>query len=184
MNALALVVLLQCCGAQPQDAMPSWESQLEAKLPVLGHRNWIVIADSAYPDQISPGIDMVLADDPHLEVVEKVLAAVQRASHVDPVVRVDKELDFVDDRFAPGMKAYRDALNEKLKSVSVDRDLLHEELLHELDETARIYRVLVIKTDLTLPYSSVFIELQCGYWSGDAEEALREKIKPSLVPQR
>jgi len=34
--------------------------------------------------------------------------------------------------------------------------------------------VLVIKTDMTIPYTSVFFELDCGYWDSDAEKRLRE----------
>jgi hypothetical protein len=33
--------------------------------------------------------------------------------------------------------------------------------------------VLILKTDLTLPYTSVFIELDCGYWGPEKEQALR-----------
>jgi hypothetical protein len=33
--------------------------------------------------------------------------------------------------------------------------------------------VLVLKTRLTIPYTSVFIRLECGYWSADAEKRLR-----------
>lgn len=28
-----------------------WQSKLQEKLPLLGHRNWIVITDMAYPLQ-------------------------------------------------------------------------------------------------------------------------------------
>ena len=39
------------------------------------------------------------------------------------------------------------------------------------------FRVLIIKTDMTLPYTSVFCELDCGYWSAAAEQRLREALK-------
>jgi hypothetical protein len=32
-------------------------------------------------------------------------------------------------------------------------------------------------TNLTLPYTSVFLELDCGYWSPEAEQRLRDAIK-------
>jgi len=31
----------------------------------------------------------------------------------------------------------------------------------------------MIKTNLSLPYTSVFIWLDCGYWSDEAEKRLR-----------
>jgi len=36
-----------------------WESQLHRQLPLYGHRNWIVVADSAYPAQSRPGIETI-----------------------------------------------------------------------------------------------------------------------------
>jgi len=35
------------------------------------------------------------------------------------------------------------------------------------------FNVLIIKTNLTLPYTSVFFQLECGYWNAAAEENLR-----------
>jgi hypothetical protein len=36
---------------------------------------------------------------------------------------------------------------------------------------------LIIKTPLTKPYTSVFFQLECGYWNAEAEERLREAIQ-------
>jgi hypothetical protein len=38
-----------------------WERQLRESLPLYGHRNWIVVADAAYPAQSKHGIETVLA---------------------------------------------------------------------------------------------------------------------------
>jgi hypothetical protein len=35
---------------------------------------------------------------------------------------------------------------------------------------------LIVKTDMTIPYTSVFFELDCGYWNAGAEERLRQAI--------
>jgi len=37
--------------------------------------------------------------------------------------------------------------------------------------------VVIIKTDLVLPYTSVFMRLDCGYWSAEAESKLRDSMK-------
>jgi hypothetical protein len=37
--------------------------------------------------------------------------------------------------------------------------------------------VLVIRTISALPYSSVFLELQPGYWDSDSEQRLRQRIE-------
>jgi len=36
---------------------------------------------------------------------------------------------------------------------------------------------LVVRTTSALPYSSIFIELQPGYWDADAEQQLRQRIE-------
>ena len=38
---------------------PAWRATLDERLPLLGHRNWIVVADAAYPWQASAGIETI-----------------------------------------------------------------------------------------------------------------------------
>ena len=44
--------------------MNNWRERLTEELPVLGHRNWIVVADAAYPAQCRPGIETLATGDP------------------------------------------------------------------------------------------------------------------------
>ena len=76
----------------------SWQAKVEHELPLLGHRNWIVIVDSAYPWQQSLGIETVETGTDQVTVLQVVLQAIQRSSHVRPVVFMDTELPFVTDR--------------------------------------------------------------------------------------
>jgi hypothetical protein len=46
-----------------------------------------------------------------------------------------------------------------------------------LDRAAGLFRVLIVKTNMTIPYTSVFLELDCAYWNADAEKRLRSAIK-------
>jgi len=41
---------------------PNWEEILKDRLQLYGHRNWLVIADSAYPAQSRPAIETIVAD--------------------------------------------------------------------------------------------------------------------------
>jgi hypothetical protein len=43
---------------------------------------------------------------------------------------------------------------------------------------------LIIKTELTIPYTSVFFELECGYWNAEAEERLRAGILNAEAKER
>ena len=48
--ALAIACLgYSACTQAP--SKPDWKTQLSERIALYGHRNWIVIADSAYPAQ-------------------------------------------------------------------------------------------------------------------------------------
>ena len=71
-------------------------------MPLLGHRNWILIVDSAYPLQSSPGVETIETNASHLDVLRYVLGAINRSIHVRPLIYMDAELPFVPDDDAPG----------------------------------------------------------------------------------
>ena len=50
------------------------------------------------------------------------------------------------------------------------RVLPHEEIISRLDRVGELFRVLVIKTNMCIPYTSVFFELECGYWNAAGRE--------------
>src|SRR6266702_539139 len=79
-------------------AQPAWVQKLHNQLPLLGHRNWIVVADSAYPLQTSPGIETVFADADQVQVVAKVLNELAKAKHVRPIIYTDSELKHVPEK--------------------------------------------------------------------------------------
>ncbi len=153
----------------------SWKALLAERLPLLGHHNWIGVVDSAYPLQIAPGIEMVATGAKHEVVLKTVLDAVVRAPHVRPLVRLDAELAALSEKMLPGIDALRKKMNPLLAEAPVSA-LPHAEIIERLDAAARLFRVLLFKTTLTLPYTSVFIELDCGYWSEADEHDLRHSM--------
>jgi RbsD / FucU transport protein family len=159
----------------PRLTKPDWERQLNLLLPLYGHRNWIVVADSAYPAQSKPGIETIVSGAGHIEVARKVLDAIDGSRHVRANVYLDQELQFVAERDAPGVTRYRIQLDEMLKSANKST-MLHEQIIARLDQISQIFRVLIIKTDLTIPYTTIFFELGCAYWPADAEERMRKAM--------
>ena len=157
-------------------AQSEWKAVLADFLPKLGHRNWIVVADSAYPWQISPGVETVVTGAEQLEVVQAVLEAIKAAPHVQGEIMLDSELAFVPETEAPGVSAYRDALTPLFGDAKVTR-LKHEEIIAKLDRVGSTFKVLLLKTTMTIPYTSVFIELNAGYWGPAQEAKLRDTIK-------
>ena len=175
---VAAVALVMAGPAEAQKPAKhgKWQQRLATDLNVLGHRNWVVVADRAYPAQSRAGIETIYVGGDQLSAVRQVLAAVDKAPHVRAIVYHDAELDSVPEKHAQGIGKYRDALGKLLEGRPT-RELAHEKIIGELDEAAKTFRVLIIKTDMTLPYTSVFLQLDCGYWSAEAEQALRAAIK-------
>jgi L-fucose mutarotase/ribose pyranase (RbsD/FucU family) len=160
---------------ETQTVQPDWERKLDALLPLYGHRNWIVVADAAYPAQSKPGIETIVAGEDQIPVVRKVFSAIHSARHIRPNVYIDRELAFVEEDDAPGIVDYRRQLDEALYGSHLQR-LPHEQIIAKLDQSAQTFRILIIKTEMTIPYTSVFFELDCGYWSAEAEDRLRQAI--------
>jgi L-fucose mutarotase/ribose pyranase (RbsD/FucU family) len=156
-------------------SVPDWERQLRALLPLFGHRNWIVVADSAYPAQSKPGIETIVAGEDQIHVVQRVLGAIAACSHIRANVYADKELAFVEESDAPGIAEYRNQLDAALYGSKVNQ-IPHDQIIQKLDQSAQVFRILIVKTDMTIPYTSVFFELDCGYWDAVAEERLRQAM--------
>jgi D-ribose pyranose/furanose isomerase RbsD len=152
-----------------------WERHLSSCIPLFGHRNWIVVADSAYPALSKPGVETIVATADQTHVVKKVLNAITSSGHVRPIVYVDRELAFVAESDAPGVADYRKELQILLVDAHVER-IPHEQIIHKLDQCAQVFCILIIKTDMTIPYTSIFFELGCGYWNDVAEERLRQAM--------
>jgi hypothetical protein len=156
----------------------TWEEILVDRLPLYGHRNWVVVADSAYPAQSSAGIETFVAGADQIAVLGKVFALLGECKHINPTVYTDRELNFVSEADAGGVTAYRGQLEQLLRGHDV-HVLPHEEIISRLDRVGQMFRVLLIKTSLCIPYSSVFFELECGYWNAEAEKRLRASMRTS-----
>ncbi len=52
-----------------------------------------------------------------------------------------------------------------------------------LDEASNLFNIVIIKTDFTIPYTSVFFQLDCKYWNAEAEQAMRKQILNTVLNQ-
>ncbi|HKV81579.1 MAG TPA: hypothetical protein VJP02_25760 [Candidatus Sulfotelmatobacter sp.] len=172
---LLTITILSFAPVLSSAQSPDWRTRLNEELPLLGHRNWIAVVDSAYPLQTSAGVETIETNATQLDVVRTVLDQLSKAKHVRPDIFMDAELKAVPETDAAGVTAYREALSSLLGKTDV-QSLPHEDIIAQLDEAGKTFHVLVLKTNMTIPYTSVFIRLECGYWSADAEKRLREKM--------
>jgi hypothetical protein len=170
---LAVVLLLLTLPVHA--ATPDWNKRLAGAMSLLGHRNWILVVDSAYPLQTAPGIETIETNAAQLEVARAVLGEIENSIQVRPVVYMDAELPFISDSDAPGASAYRSEIAELLRKYPVQSQP-HERLISDIDEAGKTFHVLVLKTNMTIPYTSLFIRLDCKYWSADQEKQLRMKM--------
>jgi hypothetical protein len=120
-------------------------------------------------------VETVETNADQLEVVKYVLGAISTSIHVRPLVYMDAELPFVPDEDAPGASTYRAQIAQVLKGYPIE-SIPHDKVIAEIGETGKQFHVLVLKTNLTIPYTSVFIRLDCKYWSADAEKRMRERM--------
>jgi hypothetical protein len=174
---LSMILLAGLAPAQTavHPTLPAWRARLADAMPLLGHRNWILVVDSAYPLQVSPGVETVETNASQIEVVRAVLGAINRSVQVRPVVFMDAELPFVTDEDAPGVTTYRTEVTPLLEEYPLEKKP-HEQIIADIDEAGKTFRVLVLKTNMTIPYTSVFIRLDCKYWTADQEKHLRAKM--------
>ena len=84
-----------------------------------------------------------------------------------PTVYTDRELTFVREEDAPGVTSYREKLSTLFNGHEVHA-IPRETIIGKLDEVAGKFRILLIKSNMQIPYTSVFSELRCGYWGAEA----------------
>ena len=154
----------------------TWRAKVRQELPLLGHRNWILIVDSAYPLQTSPGVETVETGSTMTAVTEEVLHDLEGSVHVHPIVYMDAELPYLSDKSAPRVTRYRHEMQTLLAGRAITA-LPHEQIIGRIDEAGKVFHVLVLKTTLAIPYTSVFLQLDCKYWSAASEAELRKEMK-------
>ena len=178
---IALLTLLSCSkevqikNETATSTSQNWKTEVENTIQLFGHRNWIVVADGAYPKQSNPAIKTITVDAKQLEVVQFVNEVIKKSSHVRANIFLDKEMAFVAEKDTKGIDNYRTDLNKILETKKV-QTMLHEDIIRELDNSAKVFDVLIIKTNLNIPYTSVFFQLDCGYWNAEAEKNLRANL--------
>ena len=170
-----MIVATTCVGCGPGMFGNDWKSSVDHQASQLGYRNWIVIAEASFPAHSRPGVSQVNADAEVPEVVDYVLNALEKTQHVKPNIYLTREMRSVDNDVAPGIDDLRAQIKNSLhghESTEIDQ----QSLLTLIESAQSSFDVLVIRTHTALPYTSVFLELQPGYWDAESERELRQRI--------
>lgn len=176
---VAMVLLIGCNTASTPTAKQEandWQESFDEQLQLNGHRNWILVVDKAFPQQ--PGMKIINTNQKLLPVLETVLAKIKSSTHVKPIIFNDAELQYITDSLAPGANQYKADLQKVLANYNTN-PLLHDSVFVKMDAAARLFTITVLKTEEVIPYSSVFLQLDCGYWGAEQEKKLREIMKAS-----
>ena len=175
-RVFSLGIVMMSFGCANLGSQNSWQAAVDRQAAQLGYRNWIVIAEASYPAQNRSGLRQVVADVEIPEALDYVLHALERTENLRPRVYLTRELRSVENDFAPGIDDMRKRINGALHGHEAT-ELEQQSLMTLLEDTGRSFDVLVIRTRSAMPYASVFLELQPGYWDEASESRLRDRIQ-------
>ncbi len=134
------------------------------------------MVDKAFPAQTATGITVINTGESLQDVLQFTLQKIDRSLHVKPTIFTDKELEYITPQMVPYIENYKKTLHNNLRGIE-PQTLLHDTVFVKIDKASKLFKIIVLKTEEIIPYSSVFIQLDCKYWSGDQEKALRERMK-------
>lgn len=182
---ISIVAIFFACNQSSQTQAPfsantenSWHHQLDSLLPLLGHRNWIIMVDKAFPAQTS-NMTVINTDDSLLSVLKYTLQQIDNSAHVTADIYEDKELSFLTENEVSGIDTYKAALGKLFKGQPVTA-ILHDSEFTKMDAASKLFKVVVLKTNATIPYSSVYFQLDCKYWTPEKEKQLRDSMKTAF----
>lgn len=173
--SVSAFMFMGCSSLWHEQASP-WKSAVDRQTSQLGFKNWIVVAEASFPAFNRAGVKQLQANEEIPEALRYVLQSMEQTQHVKPNIYLTRELRSVDNDDAPGIEQLRERLKDALMGAETTQ-LDQDALLTIIGDSNRSYDVLVIRTTSAMPYGSVFIELQPGYWDAEAEQKLRDKIK-------
>lgn len=179
---ISLVFTCFIIGCKPKSSEKNvvepneWEDQFKSQLSGFGHRNWILIVDKAYPSQNSSGVITIDTHDDLLKVLDYSLKQIDSSTHVKPIVYTDQELSYITPKQVSNIDEFKSDLF-KIIGAYQPNVMLHDSVFVRIDQSSKLFKVLVLKTNSVIPYSSVFLQLDCKYWSAEKEQQLRMAMK-------
>ena len=175
-----IATLLAFAGCAQLPEGNDWRGSVDHQVSQLGYQNWIIVTEASFPARNRPGFRQINADEEVADVVDYVLNALEETQHVRPRIYLTRELRSVDNNFAPGIEDMRKRIKTALHGYE-PTELEQQSLLTLTDSANKNFEVLVIRTPTALPYTSVFMELQPGYWDAESEDRLRGTIQQEKV---
>lgn len=176
---LSAFALSSCLSKMEKSEIAFIRGQIDQALEPLGGQNWIIIAEAAYPAYASSGIETITINAPADFVLAETLDSLESSGKAQARIYVPSEMYVLRESYAPGIKSYRKNLN-KLIPGRFHYKLPSQTIQAQVENAKRRFRVLVIKTATTLPYSNIYLSLDSAYWDSNAETALQQLTQPPI----
>lgn len=181
---LTAAAALTCCqqmGPNVVNDIDLARARIAPNLLQLGARNWVVVADPAAPLPAGTGIVSINVPANTVETFREVLDLLEIEGALVPRIWVSHELNVVPEERAPGIEEHRREL-AKLLLGRFYYEVNSRVIDMQLAQAAKDFRILYIRTNTRLPYSSIAIELDSGYWGPDAEAEVQRRLQQLMPP--
>lgn len=178
--SMLILLFFSACDTKKKttETQERWKSAVAEKLPLMGHRNWILVVDKAFPLQNGEGIEIIYTNEQLLPVLSHLLLSLEKSDHVKPIIYTDEELNYLQTKHVKGLSTYKKGLNDLVKGAQ--KTMLHDSVFTKIDQASKLFKILVLKTNEIIPYSSVFLELDCQYWNDEKENNLRKRMNTTM----
>lgn len=185
--AIMAAALLASCqqnrGPTRLELIDQTRAAIAPQLLQLGARNWVVIADPTYPIPAGAGAYTMAVQSGAADTFREVLDLLETQASLTPRIWVCNEMGVLTETLAPGITEYKQEIEPLLSGRFCYR--LDEKIISaQLADASQKYRILYIKTRTQLPYSTIAIELDSGYWDPDAEAEVRKRMDELSLQQQ
>ncbi len=67
--------------------------------------------------------------------------------------------------------------------MQFEQAIPHADVLNKINETSKTFRILFINTTATIPYTSVYMQVDCGYMSDEVAQRVKAAAEAEINPQ-
>lgn len=132
----AVAILLSSCQFNATKPV-SWQDEFNQKLPLLGHRNWVLVVDKAFPLQSAKGLTVINTGEQLPDVLQYVMGSISTSTHVKPTVFTDLEFAQITEDLSPGVDSLKKSISILLKNYP-QNTLLHNDVFAKLDSASSL----------------------------------------------
>lgn len=149
--------------------------KLEQEVLKLGAKNWILVTDSAYGIPENANTSLILSGKTLDQTLSQVLQQIDSLGHVWPRIYTLREFEFLEPSHAPGINAIK-AARKVAMGGRANQIIPNSTAFILLKNIIKEHKILIVKSSSAFPYSSVYLELDSGYWNSRSEAELRAKM--------